>query len=82
VSGARKFEAVVAAHGTRTHYRDSSHWIVRVRKLLISGCYVDHPFKTTCRDGGGSRPSMGRGVKVAGGQIDEAGLLQIGESGS
>jgi hypothetical protein len=29
----------------------------------------------------GSRRSMGRGVKVAGGQIDEAGLLPIGESG-
>jgi hypothetical protein len=29
----------------------------------------------------GSRRSMGRGVKVAGGQIDKAGLLQIGESG-
>ena len=29
----------------------------------------------------GSRRSMGRGVEVAGGQIDKAGLLQIGESG-
>jgi hypothetical protein len=29
----------------------------------------------------GSRRSMGCGVKVSGGQIDKAGLLQIGESG-
>jgi hypothetical protein len=29
----------------------------------------------------GSRRSMARGVKVTGGQIDKAGLLQIGESG-
>ena len=30
---------------------------------------------------GGSRRSMGRGVKVAGGQINKAGLPQVGESG-
>src|ERR1700719_2017205 len=30
VSGARQLEAVVAAHGTRTHYSDSFHWIMRV----------------------------------------------------
>ena len=29
----------------------------------------------------GSRRSMGRGVEVAGGQIDKAGLPQLGESG-
>ena len=29
----------------------------------------------------GSRRSMRRGIQVAGGQIDKAGLLQIGESG-
>jgi hypothetical protein len=29
----------------------------------------------------GSRRSMGRGIQVAGGQIDKAGQLQIGESG-
>ena len=29
----------------------------------------------------GQRRSMGRGVKVTGGQIDKAGLPQIGESG-
>ena len=36
---------------------------------------------TTGRRLAGSRRSMGRGVKVTGGQIDKAGLLQIGESG-
>ena len=51
VSGARQLEAVVAAHRTRTHYRDSSHWIMRVRELLISACHVDHPFKTTLPNG-------------------------------
>jgi hypothetical protein len=38
-------------------------------------------FAPGCPSVAGSRRSMGRGVKVAGGQIDEAGLLQIGESG-
>jgi hypothetical protein len=47
VSDARQLEAVVTAHGTRTHYGDSSHWITRVRELLIYGCHVDQPLKTT-----------------------------------
>src|SRR4029077_2804008 len=47
MSDCRQLEAVVTAHGTRTHYRDSSHWITRARELLISGCHVDHPAKTT-----------------------------------
>jgi hypothetical protein len=34
-------------------------------------------------DGAGrSHRSMGRGIQIAGGQIDKAGQLQIGESGS
>jgi hypothetical protein len=67
------------------NYLPSGRDLVQIgTALLKSACNVTNPRRQSSDRGehiGGSRRSMGRGVKVAGGQINKARLPQVGESG-